>query len=75
MNIVHDGDDRVLLKSARPQAVKHALRRLGTRLRVVDGNHCHLLFPRAGLTGETRVASVLEALRVADLRTDTARNK
>jgi hypothetical protein len=48
--------------------VKYALRRLGSRIRAVDGSHCHLLLPRQGLAGEERVAAVLEALRAADLR-------
>jgi transcription-repair coupling factor (superfamily II helicase) len=68
VNILHDGEDRVLLRSPHPQAVKYALRRLGSRIRAVDGSHCHLLLPRQGLAGEERVAAVLEALRAADLR-------
>jgi transcription-repair coupling factor (superfamily II helicase) len=73
VSIVHDGEDRVLLRTPHPQVVRYALRRLGSSLRVVDGNHCHLLYPRPGIEGEARIASVLEALSAADLRPPPSR--
>ncbi|MCE9635238.1 MAG: transcription-repair coupling factor, partial [Planctomycetes bacterium] len=72
VNIVHDGEDRVMVRSPHPQAVRYALRRLGTRVRVVDANHLHLLLPRPGLEGRARVGAVLEAMRAADLRAPSA---
>ncbi len=69
VKILHDGEERILLKTREPQAVKYALRRLGTRLRAVDTQHCHLLLPAQRLEGEKLVGAVREALAAADFGT------
>jgi transcription-repair coupling factor (superfamily II helicase) len=63
--IVHDGEQRLLLRSRHPVAVQHALRRLGTRVRVVDAQHVHMLLPRQDLAGEELVAAVGDLLAAA----------
>ncbi len=60
--IVHDGRERVLLRCVEPNRVKNSLKHLGTRLRVVDRGHCHLLLPRGKLTEIEVLDAVLLAL-------------
>ncbi len=60
--MVHDGEERVLLRCIEPMRVKRRLRALGTRLRVVDRVHCHLLLPGQGLEAFELVDAVLAAL-------------
>ncbi len=61
--IVHDGEERVLLRTADPIRVRQSLGRLGKRIRAVDGRHCHLLLPAQDLRGAAILDAVLEALR------------
>jgi transcription-repair coupling factor (superfamily II helicase) len=60
--IEHDGERRILLRCVEPRSLKHALPHLGTRLRVVDDRHAHLLL-EPGDHAPARVAdAVLRAL-------------
>ena len=61
-DIVHDGEERILLRCVEPQRVKRGLAHLGDRVRVVDKIHCHLLLPAQGLTGAEVLDAVLAAL-------------
>jgi transcription-repair coupling factor (superfamily II helicase) len=61
--IVHDGEERIQLRCVEPRRVKAALPELGTRLRVVDGTHCHLLVPPADMVPPRIADAVLRALR------------
>ena len=60
--IVHDGEERILLRCVDPSRVKRSLERLGDRLRVVDKLHCHLLLPAQGLAEFDLVDAVLSAV-------------
>jgi transcription-repair coupling factor (superfamily II helicase) len=60
--IVHDGEERVQLRCVEPRRVRNALAHLGTRLRVVDGTHCHLLLPSQGMAPARVADAVLRAL-------------
>jgi transcription-repair coupling factor (superfamily II helicase) len=61
--IVHDGEDRIQLRCVEPRRVKTALAALGTRLRVVDATHCHLLVPGEDMVPARVAEAVLRALR------------
>ena len=61
--IVHDGEERIQLRCVEPRRVKTALPGLGTRLRVVDATHCHLLVPAADMVPARIADAVLHALR------------
>ena len=57
--VLHDGEERVLLRCVEPNRVKSALRHLDDRVRVIDRRHCHLLLPAQGLSGRDLVGAVL----------------
>ena len=58
--ILHDGEERVLLRCVEPHRVKNALADLGTRLRVIDRRHCHLLLPAQGLVDGDLADAILD---------------
>jgi transcription-repair coupling factor (superfamily II helicase) len=60
--IVHDGEERVQLRCVEPRRVQKALAHLGTRLRVIDASHCHLLLPVQGMPAARAADAVLRAL-------------
>jgi transcription-repair coupling factor (superfamily II helicase) len=60
--IFHDGEFRVQLACVEPRRVKQALAHLGTRLRVVDEKHCHVLLPPDAQAPGRLVDAVLLAL-------------
>jgi hypothetical protein len=45
-----------------PRRVQKALAHLGTRLRVIDASHCHLLLPVQGMPAARAADAVLRAL-------------
>ena len=60
--VLHDGEERVLLRCVEPRRVANSLSALGNRIRVVDRTHCHLLLPSQGLSGRALVEAVLALL-------------
>jgi hypothetical protein len=68
-HVLHDGEERILLRCVEPDRVRGALRNLGDRLRVIDRRHCHLLLPAQGLLGLALVEAVLEAVTRPPLTT------
>ncbi len=60
--IVHDGEERILLRCVDPARVKSRLAHLGDRVRPLDKVHAHLLLPRRGLAGFELVDAVLGLL-------------